>query len=93
MANQLVRDKIKANINAAIIDAQNAATVDHPGMMGTIREIAIKNLFRPLLTGQTDIGSGKVIDFTGFQSQETDVIIYRGFRATLLTGPAQWFNS
>jgi len=76
MANQLVRDKVKAHINAAISEAQIAAEVDHPGMMGTIREIAIKNLFGPLLTGQTDIGSGKIIDFNGFQSQETDVIIY-----------------
>lgn len=76
MANQLVRDKIKAYINAAISEAQSAAEIDHPGMMGTIREIAIKNLFEPLLTGQTNIGSGKIIDFTGFQSQETDVIIY-----------------
>lgn len=76
MANQLVRDKIRAYINAAISEAQNAAEADHPGMIGSIREIAIKNLFEPLLTGQTDIGSGKIIDFTGFQSQETDVIIY-----------------
>ncbi len=76
MANELVRNKIKNYIEKAIEEAQNAADLDHPGMMGTIREIAIKNLFEPLLTGQTKIGNGKIVDFTGFQSQETDVIIY-----------------
>lgn len=56
MANELVRDKIKSNIDTAIREALNASEVDHPGMKGTIREIAIKNLFEPLLTGQTEIG-------------------------------------
>ena len=52
------------------------ANVDHPGMKGKIREIAVKNLFKPLLTKNIAIGSGKIVDHRGIQSKETDVILY-----------------
>jgi Domain of unknown function (DUF6602) len=76
VANELIRKKILRNIEMAIKEAQDASGVDHPGMKGKIREIAVKNLFTPLLIGQINIGSGKIVDNNGFQSSETDVIIY-----------------
>lgn len=85
MVNELVKSSVRDYIDTAIRDARSAAAVNHSGMRGTIREIAIKNLFAPLLTSQNDTGSGKIVDHTGFQSQETDVIIYsRGIHPPIL---------
>lgn len=63
-------------IEYAIGEARSAAAVDHMGMRGTIREIAVENLFKPLLTREFDIGNGKIVDYQGRQSDQTDVIIY-----------------
>lgn len=76
MVNDSIRILVRDRIDTAIREAQSATEVDHPGMRGKIREIAIGNLFEPLLTGQVNIGTGKIIDHKGFQSQETDVILY-----------------
>ena len=45
-------------------------------MKGRIREIAVKNLFTPLLPEGVMLGSGKIMDFTGLESAETDVILH-----------------
>ncbi|MDF0591187.1 hypothetical protein P0O15_08405 [Methanotrichaceae archaeon Mx] len=63
-------------IETAIKEAEVAGGVEHAGMIGRIREIAIKNLFRPLLTKNISIGYGKIVDSFGVQSKETDVILY-----------------
>lgn len=76
MANIMYRKLVKDNIDNAIRYAQSASDVDHPGMVGSIREIALKHLFRPLLTDVVDTGTGKIIDSTGNQSKQIDVIIY-----------------
>jgi hypothetical protein len=76
MANDIIRDSVRDRIDTAIREAQSAMNVDHPGMRGRIREIAVGNLFEPMLTGQVNIGTGKIIDHTGVQSRETDVILY-----------------
>ena len=76
MANITYRNHVKNNIKTAIQNAQAASNVDHPGLVGSIREIALKHLFRPLLTDVADIGTGKIIDNTGTQSNQIDIIIY-----------------
>lgn len=76
MANMMYRKIVGDNIDNAIRCAQAASDVDHPGMVGSIREIALKHLFRPLLTDVVDTGTGKIIDSTGTKSDQIDVIIY-----------------
>ena len=76
MANEFVKQNLLTKIENAIREAQVGSDISHPGMVGAIREIALKNLFEPLLTDQIGIGSGKIIDYSGLQSKETDVILY-----------------
>jgi len=59
-----------------IAGARGAAGVDHPFLQGRIREIALENLFKPLLPTGFEMGTGKVIDNRGIQSPEIDLIIY-----------------
>ena len=76
MVNMLYRKNVVDNIDAAIRNALAASDVDHPVLVGSIREIALKHLFRPLLTDVADIGTGKIIDNLGTQSNQIDIIIY-----------------
>ncbi len=76
MPNELFRHFVSDTIDSTIRLAQSAPSVGHPGMTGSIREIALKNIFRPILTDVADIGSGKITDHRGHLSKETDVIIY-----------------
>lgn len=76
MVNIMYRKNVVDNIDAAIRNALAASDVDHPVLVGGIREIALKHLFRPLLTEVADIGTGKIIDNTGTQSDQIDIIIY-----------------
>lgn len=76
MVNDSIRNSVCGRIDTAIREARDASAIDHAGMRGRIREIATGNLFEPLLTGQINIGTGKIIDHKGFQSQQTDVILY-----------------
>ena len=53
-----------------------AARIGHP-LMGRIREIAAQRVFEPILPEDFKIKiSGKIIDCTGFQSSEVDLVIY-----------------
>jgi hypothetical protein len=76
VSNELFREIVSSKIDAAIDEAKNASGLDHPGVKGSIREITLKNLFKPLLTAIADLGTGTIVDSKGNQSQETDVIIY-----------------
>ncbi len=76
MANQTYRNMVSSNIDNAIRLAQLASDVNHPVIKGDIREIALKHIFRPLLTNVVDIGTGKIIDHKGTESDQIDVIIY-----------------
>ncbi|MCX6669354.1 MAG: hypothetical protein NTV25_06055 [Methanothrix sp.] len=76
MSNELFREIVSSKIDAAIDEAKKASGVTHSGVKGSIREITLKNLFKPLLTAIADLGTGTIIDSKGNQSQETDIIIY-----------------
>ena len=49
MANLLFRDRLIGIIRHALEEFRAAGEVQHPGLQGQIREIALKNLFEPLL--------------------------------------------
>jgi hypothetical protein len=74
--NELFREIVGGKIDAAIDEAKKAGGIGHPSVKGSIREIALKNLFKPLLTSISDLGTGTIVDNKGNQSQETDIIIY-----------------
>jgi hypothetical protein len=76
MPNEIYRSRVINNIKLAVARAEEASADNHKGMRGTIREIAIENLLRPVLQQPFGIAEGKIIDSTGAQSAQTDLIIY-----------------
>ena len=76
MPNKIYRDRIINQINYAVKEAENAPEIGHPGLVGRIRELAISNVFGPSLPSGFEIGTGKICDRKGGQSDETDLIIY-----------------
>lgn len=76
MPNPLFRKFISDNVESAIKSAETASEVRHTGTIGDIREIALKNIFRPILTDMEAIGSGQITDHRGYLSDQTDIIIY-----------------
>lgn len=76
MTNQIYRDRIINNVEYAVKEALNAMQVDHAGLKGRIRELALSQIFAPMLPAGFDIGTGKICDRLGEQSSETDLIIF-----------------
>lgn len=76
MTNELFRNHAITLIRTAVMQASSAAGINHAGLRGRVREITVENLLRPFLLGQFDIGTGKITDFEGNQSAETDIVIY-----------------
>ncbi|HEY0462655.1 MAG TPA: DUF6602 domain-containing protein [Polyangiaceae bacterium] len=56
--------------------ARACARVDHAGLKGTLREIVVGDLLRPLLPSDVGIGTGKVISYDDQTSRQHDIIIY-----------------
>lgn len=76
MANILFRQNLIIKIKGAIEEANNASNLDHNYLIGRVREIVISNLFSPLLSDNFSIGTGKITDYNGKNSSETDLVIY-----------------
>ncbi len=67
----------RARAIAALSEAQAAANLTHSGVKGTIREILVADLLRPLLPADIGIGSGQIIEAkTGRLSSQQDIILY-----------------
>lgn len=76
MSNQLFRENLILKIKGAVEEAKNAALIDHQYLAGRIREIALSKLFFPMLGDKFSIGTGKIADYEGGSSKETDIVIY-----------------
>lgn len=76
MPNKIYRDRLTNQIDYAVKEVGNAAAVEHPGLVGRIRELSAAHIFGPLLPSGFEIGTGKICDSSGNQSNETDLIIY-----------------
>lgn len=74
--NAAYRAIFVSRIAAAIGAAKATADVTHTGVKGTIREILIRDLFRPLLPSDVGIGTGQIATAMGELSPQQDVIIY-----------------
>lgn len=68
---------LRAKIGGAIAEARAASSLKHQGVKGTVLEILIARLFRPLLPSDIGIGSGQIIDqMGGNMSTQVDIILY-----------------
>lgn len=64
-------------ITAAKKAADDMATdIEHPGLEGDLRELALKECIEPFLTHSFEVGTGKVIDTYQNLSDQIDAIIY-----------------
>lgn len=68
---------LRGKISAAISEARAAAVVTHQGVKGTVLEILLNKLFKPLLPADFGVGTGQIIDSFGNEpSNQIDIIIY-----------------
>ncbi len=74
--NKTYRDLTLARISAAVAAAKAVQSVQHHGLKGQLREILIRDLFRPLLPPDIGFGTGEIITATGQHSKQQDVIMY-----------------
>ena len=74
--NAAYRSIFVSRIAAAIGAARATADVTHTGVKGAIREILIRDLFRPLLPSDLGVGNGQIATSKGKLSPEQDVVIY-----------------
>ncbi len=76
MTNSLVRNNYFRLVNAAVSEAHEAEQVGHAVLQGTITEIVVQKLLRPLLPTYVGIGTGKLTDSMGNLSSEQDVVLF-----------------
>jgi len=76
MAGNVFRNRLISKIRAAMAEYKEAGSLGHSLLKGRVREIAVQNLFDPLLSPDFRIGTGTIIDAHGKESGETDVIVY-----------------
>lgn len=76
MAHQVYLDRIVSYISGAIAEARSVSQINHPGLRGRIREIAVDRIFRPVLPNYVNIGTGKIINPLNAESPEIDLVFY-----------------
>lgn len=81
MTDEAKENAYKASFRAkalgALQHARAASALTHAGFKGTVREILIAELLRPLLPADLGIGTGQVIEAkTGRLSKQQDIILY-----------------
>jgi hypothetical protein len=76
--NQAYRDILVARIQGAVAAANSMAHVQHSGRKGRLREILIRQLFRPLLPMDIGVGTGEIITVVTGEpaSKEQGVVIF-----------------
>ena len=74
--NSAYRTFFVSHIASAIHSARAASTIPHSGSKGTIREILIRELFRPLLPADIGVGTGHIVTAKNDKSPQQDVIVY-----------------
>jgi hypothetical protein len=76
MPNPLYVAAFQSRIKTALAAAKDAAAVDHPGLIGNIREILVGSLLKPILPPNIEIGTGQIVDHTGGASAQIDIVVY-----------------
>jgi hypothetical protein len=70
------RDFYLARVESAVATARAATGITHQGLKGEIREILMRDLFRPLLPADIGVATGQVISSEGATSTQQDVVLY-----------------
>lgn len=70
------REFIAGRVHAAILTARASALVNHNGLKGTLREIVVKDLLRPILPADVCIGTGQIVSSHGETSTQVDIVLY-----------------
>lgn len=74
--NEYFRSILDGNVKKALKDAKLAIKIQHPYLIGRLREICLHQLIEPMLNGNYSVGSGKIIDYQGNISGEIDLCVY-----------------
>ena len=75
-SQSLYREIFRARVGSALAMAKAVKEMTHPGTLGEIREILVRELFRPLLPSDIGVGTGQLIDSTNNVSPQTDIILF-----------------
>jgi len=68
---------LRGKVTSAIAQARAAAHMTHQGVKGSVLEILLSQLFRPLLPADIGVGTGQIIDaFGNPPSPQIDIVIY-----------------
>lgn len=68
---------LRAKIKSAIEQARAASAFTHQGVKGTVLEILIGGLFKPLLPSDIGVGTGQIIDaYKSPMSGQIDIILF-----------------
>jgi hypothetical protein len=68
---------LRGKVSSAILQAKMASKLTHQGVKGSVLEILISQLFRPLLPSDIGVGTGQIIDsFSDNMSPQIDIVIY-----------------
>ncbi|HCL5534519.1 TPA: hypothetical protein N2N29_000515 [Citrobacter werkmanii] len=68
---------LRSKVQSAMAQAKAAAGFTHQGVKGSVLEILVSQLFRPLLPADIGMGTGQIIDsYTGEMSGQIDIILY-----------------
>ena len=76
MANQIIMELTKERVNEIIKKSKVYRSINYHGIAGVSREQLLEKLLSQYITTNYSIDSGVVINSTGEQSNQTDVIIY-----------------
>lgn len=76
MTNDLYRARLRDSVRVALQQFDEATQLDHPGLTGRVREIAVGRIIEPFLFDHLRVGHGKVTDYLGGLSGESDCIVY-----------------
>jgi hypothetical protein len=76
LPNAIYRNRIINDIQYAVREAQGAAQLNHPGLIGKIRELAAARILRPVLPAAFRVGTGKITDRNALLSAEVDLVIF-----------------
>lgn len=74
--NQLYHQLTLSRIESAVRSAQAVKDIEHTGIKGQLREIVIRDLFRPLLPADIGLGTGVIVTSTNQQSSQQDVVMF-----------------
>lgn len=74
--NDFYRTLLNNNIKKALVDAETASKINHPYLIGKLRELFVDSLLQPMLNNNYSVSSGKAFDYDGNLSSEIDLCIY-----------------